>query len=145
PAIAFYQNVLALQWAVGETDPQQLTSGKPLVYGFVDGIDVSGPGRIKLKGWMASTTGPVPESLMIRLNGKAYPAEQMTRVKRADVVKRFGVADGQCGFHADFRIPAVNTLVDLRDMIVSGGLTDADTTLRQSDRVSYAIRTGQVE
>ncbi len=146
PAIAFYQNVLALQWASGDMDPGELASGRPLVYGYVDGIEVAGSGRVRLRGWMASTTGPAPEMLEIRLDGNAHEARDMARIKRGDVVKRFGVRDEQCGFHADFLIPGVESAMDLKGMAVMGGLPGAaaDTALRQSDRVVMAIQSGEL-
>lgn len=145
PAIAFYQDVLALQWAAGTTKDLDFSDGKPRVYGYVDGVDLQAPGKIRLKGWMASTgEQKAPEALAIQLDQSVHPATQIRRFKRADVAKRFGVRDPECGFYATFELPGVDALTDLKDMVVLGGLIDhaADTILRQSDGLATTIRTG---
>lgn len=146
PAIAFYQDLLALQWATGSTMGFDFSDGKARVYGYVDGVDLEAPGKIRLKGWMASTGEQKPPvALAIQLHESMYTATQIRRFKRADVAKRFGVRDPECGFYATFDLPGVDTLTDLKDMVVLGGLADdaADTVLRHSDGLVAAIHTGE--
>lgn len=145
-AIAFYQDVLALQWASGSTKDLDFCDGKTRVYGYVDGISLMAPGRIRLKGWMASTGEQLPpEALAVQLGGSLHAPTRIQRFKRKDVAKQFGVRDPECGFYATFDVPAVRELTDLKGMVVLGGLAAdaADTVLRQSDRVATAVQTGE--
>lgn len=146
PAIAFYQDVLALQWASGSTGALDFSDGMARVYGYVDDAVLEVPGRIRLKGWMASTREhEPPQALAVRLNDKVHVASKISRYKRDDAAKRFGVQDPECGFYATFELPGVKALADLEGMQVLGGLSDqaADTALRQSDRLVMTIRTGR--
>lgn len=145
PAIAYYQDVLALQWASGSTKNLALSDGKARVYGYVDGVSLESPDRIRLKGWMASTgEQKPPEALAVQLGDSVHVATQLRRFKRADVAKRFGVRDPECGFYATVELAGVNALTDLKGMIVLGGLVEqaADTVLRQSDGLATTIQTG---
>lgn len=142
PAIKFYQNVLALQWASGSGKVLDLAQGTPLVYGYVDEVTVETPGKVLLKGWMASTEGPYPTHLALEAGGERYPAASIRKFKRADVVKRFGLDDVECGFHATFDVPGVQSLAGLREAKVRSGLSAAhvDTLLRHSEKVSVALK-----
>ncbi len=142
PAITFYQEVLALQWASGSTQLMELSDGKARVYGYVDEAVMEAPGKVRLKGWMAGTHEQSPESLALRLGGTTHVAQGVRHFQRKDVVKRFGVRNADCGFQATFEIPAVRTLADLRGMEVLGGLSgeQAGTALRQSDKLVLTLK-----
>lgn len=143
PAIEFYQEVLALQWASGSTKELDFSGDRARVYGYVDDAVLESPGKVRLKGWMASTREPRPEVVVLKLGDQTHPARQVRRFARKDVAKRFGVRDPECGFYATFDLPGVDTLADLKDMVVLGGLADqaADTVLRQSDGLVATIHT----
>ncbi len=142
-AIKFYQNVLALQWASGSGKVLQLAQGTPLVYGYVDEMAVETPGQVALKGWMASTEGPYPTHLVLEAGGERYLPVSVRKLKRTDVVKRFGLDDPQCGFQATFDVPGVQSLAGLRDAKVRSGLSadGVGTLLRHSEKVAVALKT----
>lgn len=142
PAIAFYQDVLALQWASGSGRALDLSGDEARVYGYVDGVDLKGGGRVRLKGWMGGTRGVAPETVALQLGESTHAAREIRRFKRADVAKRFGIVDPECGFYATFEMPAVKALVDLDGMVVLGGLRgqSASTALRQSEKLVATIR-----
>jgi len=144
-AMDFYQSLLALQWATGSTRDIDFSKGQVCVYGCVDGVELKEPGRVRLKGWMASTDGQSPESLALRIGDSVHVAKRMRRFKRKDVANRFGVTDPECGFDADFRIPRVEDLSDLGGLEVIAGLpgTEPETPLRQSEQVRLAMRSGK--
>lgn len=141
-AMEFYQNVLALQWATGSTQNLDFSDGKALVYGFVDSVEIKEPGRIRVRGWMASTDGTFPEELVLRSGKATHAARRIRRFKRRDVANRFGVSDPECGFFAVFRIPGIHTPQDLQDMQLLAGLAGDDpvTPLRQSEQVTLAMQ-----
>jgi ABC-type polysaccharide/polyol phosphate transport system ATPase subunit len=144
PAIDFYQEVLALQWASGSTQELDFSGDRARVYGYVDDAVLESPGKLRLKGWMASTREPRPEKVALRLGDKTHPARNIRRFERKDVAKRFGVRDPEPGFYATFDLPGVATLDSLGDMVVLGGQPgqEAETVLRQSDKLVVALRTG---
>jgi ABC-type polysaccharide/polyol phosphate transport system ATPase subunit len=144
PAIEFYQEVLALQWASGSTQELDFSGDRARVYGYVDDAVLESPGKLRLKGWMASTREPRPEKVALRLGDKTPPAQNIRRFERKDVAKRFGVRDPEPGFYATFDLPGVATLDSLGDMVVLGGQPgqEAETVLRQSDKLVVALRTG---
>ncbi len=143
PAIEFYQELLALQWASGSTRELDFSGDCARVYGYVDDAVLESPGKVRLKGWMASTREPRPETVALRLGDHTHPAQEIRRFKREDVVKRFGVRDPEPGFSATFDVPGVTTLGGLGDMVVLGGPPGqvAETVLRQSDKLVVALRT----
>jgi energy-coupling factor transporter ATP-binding protein EcfA2 len=145
PAIAFYQELLALQWASGSTGELDLSGNESRVYGYVDDAVLESPGKVVLRGWVASTRNPAPDTVAVRLGGATHAARHIRRFKRDDVIKRFGVRELECGFYATFELPGVATLKDLEGMVVLGGLPSRvpDTVLRQSDRLVLSIRTGR--
>jgi hypothetical protein len=145
PAIAFYQELLALQWASGSTGELDLSGNESRVYGYVDDAVLESPGKVVLRGWVASTRNPAPYTVAVRLGGATHAARHIRRFKRDDVIKRFGVRELECGFYATFELPGVATLKDLEGMVVLGGLPSRvpDTVLRQSDRLVLSIRTGR--
>jgi hypothetical protein len=143
PAIEFYQEVLALQWASGTTQELDFSGDRARVYGYVDDAVLESPGRVRLKGWMASTREPRPEVVALKLGGETHPAQDVRRFERKDVAKRFGVRDPEAGFYATFDLPGVTALDSLGDMVVLGGPPgQAETVLRQSDKLVVALRTG---
>lgn len=143
PAIEFYQEVLALQWASGSTQELDFSGDRARVYGYVDDAVLESPGRVRLKGWMASTQEPRPEVVALRLGDTTHPAQDVRRFERKDVAKRFGVRDPESGFYATFDLPGVTALDNLGDMVVLGGPPgQAETVLRQSDKLVVALRTG---
>jgi ABC-type polysaccharide/polyol phosphate transport system ATPase subunit len=144
PAIKFYQNVLALQWARGSTKAVDFNDERARIYGYVDGVELEDDGKVRLKGWTASTTDERPEFVALRLGGEVHAMESIKRFKRKDVAQRFGVADIECGFYARFAIPGVKTETDLHGMEVLGGFSEGacDIALRLSDSVTMIIETG---
>jgi lipopolysaccharide transport system ATP-binding protein len=144
PAIEFYQEVLALQWASGSTQELDFSGDRARVYGYVDDAVMESPGKVRLKGWMASTREPRPEVVALRLGDKTHSAQNIRRFERKDVAKRFGVRDPEPGFYATFDLPGVTALDNLGNMVVLGGQPGqaAETVLRQSDKLVVALRTG---
>jgi NAD kinase len=107
-------------------------------------VELEDDGKVRLKGWTASTTDERPEFVALRLGGEVHVMESIKRFKRKDVAQRFGVADVECGFYADFAIKEVKSETDLCGMEVLGGFSEntCDTVLRLSDNVSMIIETG---
>lgn len=142
PAIEFYQEVLALQWASGSTKELDFSGDRARVYGYVDDAVLESPGKVRLKGWMASTREPRPDVVALRLGDAIHPAQTLRRFERKDVTKRFGVRDPESGFSATFDLPGVATLGELGDMVVLGGQPGqaAETVLRQSDKLVVTLR-----
>lgn len=145
PAIEFYQEVLALQWASGSTRELDFSGDQARVYGYVDDAVLESPGKVRLKGWMASTREPRPEKVALKLGDEIHVARNVRRFERKDVAKRFGVRDPEAGFYATFDLPSVTALEDLGEMVVLGGQPGqaAQTVLRQSDKLVVALRTGE--
>lgn len=145
PAIEFYQNVLALQWATGSTRDLDFSDDRPKVYGYVDAIELEDSGKLRLRGWMTSTGETLPDALVLNIRGETYAMQDIRRNKRDDVAKHFAVKDPHCGFHATFAIPDVEKLTDLQGMEILGGISGQpmEAILRQSDRVNIAISTGR--
>lgn len=144
PAITFYQGLLAAQWASGAAGMDALARGESLVYGYVDEVTVDKEGVVRLKGWMASTDGPHPGHLALEVQGRSYAMGAIRRSKRPDVVRRFGLNDPMCGFHARFSVPEVQSVADLGgDMRILAGVSPdhVDTALRQAESVSIALMT----
>jgi ABC-type multidrug transport system ATPase subunit len=144
PAIKFYQNVLALQWVSGSTKAVDFSDDRARIYGFVDGVELEEDGKVRLKGWTASTSDERPGYVALQLGDQMYAMESIKRFKRKDVTKRFGVTDVECGFYAHYAIPEVTAETDLRGMKVLGGFSEGacDTALRLSDHVTMVIETG---
>ena len=71
-------------------------------------------------------------------------AETTSCIAASYEAKRFGVRDPEPGFYATFDLPGVATLDGLGDMVVLGGQPgqEAETVLRQSDKLVVALRTG---
>jgi ABC-type polysaccharide/polyol phosphate transport system ATPase subunit len=114
-----------------------------LVYGCAEEISLEDGGIVRLRGWITSTDASVPGGLAIEVEGARYPAVEIVRNKRPDVMRHFGLRDAQCGFVASFSVPRLASLADLgHGFRVLGGVTDvvARTPLRIAPGVSAAVR-----
>lgn len=145
PALKFYHQLLARQREQVSIDAEtkDLPTGQ-VIYGCVENI-VLEVGVLHLKGWLASTDGPTPQHLAIRLEGARRPSRRIERYNRPDVVQHLGLVEDGCGFHASFAAPKVQSLADLQDSFeVLGGSDQGTTTtrLRLGPAVLAAIKRG---
>jgi ABC-type polysaccharide/polyol phosphate transport system ATPase subunit len=112
------------------------------VYGCAETIALDG-GMIRIRGWMTSTDGHVPQGLALEIGGIRYQASELQRVDRQDVMRHFGLSDPGCGFTASFPGPDhVDSLHDLDGGLrVLGGATPetANAALRLAPAVSAAL------
>jgi hypothetical protein len=58
-----------------------------------------------LEGWCVDEEGRFPGRLVLEMQGQHYPAEDVTRLKRPDVMRRFGLLSDDYGFRATFKLP----------------------------------------
>jgi hypothetical protein len=80
--------------------------------------------------------------LALDIGGALYTAADITRNKRPDVMRHFGLRDAYCGFRASFPIPGLEKLTDLgSDLRILGGADiHAHTPLRIAPMVTAAVR-----
>lgn len=143
-AIQFYHELLAAQWAFGAKRFADVSGQGPMAYGYVDEVLVPKPGQVLVKGWVAGTAGAHPEHVAMQWNGNHYVSSSFKRIKRADVVRRFGLNDPTCGFHARFKIEGISTAADLgKNAAVLAGLEEdhVDSALRLSEQATQALQT----
>lgn len=147
PALKTYQRVLAGQWALGTS---RGTAGdqnavKEHIYGYVDKLWFD-KGKLGLKGWVTSAEGENPQHLAVEVKGQLHRISDFQRHNRSDVVRRFGLGDGKCGFNATIDVPGVDGPGDLdRSTVVLAGM-DAEnitTALRLAPAIEDTLRTGK--
>ncbi|AWV06411.1 ABC transporter ATP-binding protein [Marilutibacter maris] len=113
------------------------------VYGAVEDIRVDAMrGRVEVTGWMVNAQGGLPEGLALDVDGHRYLAVELTRIRRPDVCKHFGLATDMCGFKAFVPVSGLRVLSDLGpDVRVLGGERheSADAVLRLAPSVSAAL------
>lgn len=73
------------------------------VYGCVESLRIEA-GVAYLKGWMVGADGSVPQGLAIESRGVRHRVDRIERHRRADVVRHFGLRDGEYGFSAEFDV-----------------------------------------
>lgn len=119
-----------------------MAEGGQLVYGCAEKIAFS-EGSICLEGWLTSTGGAPASGLALEVAGVRYPAVELSRNIRPDVMRHFGLRDRTCGFRARFIVPHVGALHDLgRDLQVLGGMRpeQALSPLRIAPAIAAALR-----
>jgi ABC-type polysaccharide/polyol phosphate transport system ATPase subunit len=145
PALKFYHQLLASrreQATIG-AEVGDLLEGQS-VYGCVENIALE-VGVLHLKGWLASTAGPAPRHLVVRLDGTKLQSRRIERYNRPDVVQHLGLVEDGCGFHASFAVPKLNSLRELQGQLEVLGGADRDTAntrLRLAPMVLAAIERG---
>jgi ABC-type multidrug transport system ATPase subunit len=138
-ALQHYHELMASLRA-HENEPA--TPEAQLVYGCAESIDME-DGVIRVSGWITSTDGSPPRGLALEVDGARYHATKVTRSKRLDVMRHFGLGDTQCGFVANFDMPQVAALPELgHDVRVLGGMSagHANTPLRVAPALTTAVR-----
>ncbi len=98
-ALAAYHELMARLREEQGMDP----SLPARIYGVVDQLAVA-DGMFVLEGWWADTNGGLPEALAVRLGGCHYYAEQVDRIRRPEVMSRFGLTHDNYGFRARLRV-----------------------------------------
>jgi len=139
-ALQFYHELMARF----RTGNDASAEGAPLVYGCADHVMLE-KGLLRLRGWLASADGSIPQGVVLEVAGARYPAISLERVPRPDVVRHFGLRDAQCGFIATFQMPGLGSLTDLGVAVrVLGGIDHvaAATPLRMAPAISQAISPG---
>ncbi|WP_202843318.1 ABC transporter ATP-binding protein [Luteimonas saliphila] len=112
------------------------------IYGAVEEIRaLDNAGRFFVKGWMIDDEGAIPSGAALELNGYRYAIQIEARIKRGDVVRHFGLAEEECGFHAIVEVPEATAVQDLVGANVLGGRTaeEADAPLRLGPAVLAAM------
>lgn len=69
------------------------------IYGCIEDL-VFEENAIRLEGWFTDTQGAVPSFVALEIGGQRYPAMRVIPVKRADVMRHFGLAHDGYGFKA---------------------------------------------
>ena len=96
--------------------------GSAQVYGCAEAIARLPDGCFRIKGWLVDTEGRVPGGVVLQVMGRRYVARDVEHHPRADVAGHFGLANAECGFHADVHVPGAESLADLgEDIQVFGG------------------------
>ena len=119
-----------------------MAEGGQLVYGCAEKI-MFAEGSIHVEGWLTSTTGVPASGLALEVGGVRYPALELSRHIRPDVMRHFGLRDRDCGFRARFVVPHIDALPDLgRDLQVLGGMQaeQALSPLRIAPAIAVALR-----
>lgn len=123
-------------------DDGAMAEGGQLVYGCAERISFV-EGDVLLDGWLTSTSGASAMGLALEVGGVRYPAVEISRHVRPDVMRHFGLRDRACGFQARFTIPHVGALPDLgRDLQVLGGVQadQALSPLRIAPAITAVLR-----
>jgi ABC-type polysaccharide/polyol phosphate transport system ATPase subunit len=74
-------------------------------YGRVAKLITRADDVLVLEGWCVDEEGRFPGRLVLEMQGQHYPAEDVTRLKRPDVMRRFGLLSDDYGFRATFKLP----------------------------------------
>jgi lipopolysaccharide transport system ATP-binding protein len=90
------------------------------VYGCVEEFVVD-DSMVRLKGWMVSVDGSVPDGLALEVRGIRHLAESVVPGERPDVKRHFGLKNSGYGFVAEFRIEGVGRTPLGADVRVLGG------------------------
>jgi ABC-type polysaccharide/polyol phosphate transport system ATPase subunit len=123
-------------------DEGAMAEGGQLVYGCAEKIAFEG-GSVRVEGWLTSTSGEPACGLALEVAGVRYPALELSRHVRPDVMRHFGLRDRACGFNARFEVPHVGALPELgRDLQVLGGMQadQALSPLRIAPAIAAALR-----
>jgi ABC-type polysaccharide/polyol phosphate transport system, ATPase component len=143
PTLEHYHDLMAsLRSTTGEALPEVSGVVGHLVYGCAERISLD-DGVIHLHGWITSTNGSSADGLALEVGGARYAAMDITRNKRPDVARHFGLRDQYCGFTASFAVPKLTALANLgAGLRVLGGSDDANahTQLRIAPAVNAAVR-----
>ncbi len=126
PALKFYHEHLARlrqDASIGD-EVKGLPAGQS-IYGCVENVQLE-VGRLQLKGWLASTDGPTPKCLVVRVDGAEFAPRRIERYARPDVVKHLGLVEDGCGFRASVVIPKLKSLAELHERLEVLGGADAD-------------------
>lgn len=91
------------------------------IYGIVARLSIAN-GMFAVEGWWAATDGGVPEALALQLHGRRYFAETVNRVRRPDVMSRYGLTHEEYGFRAQFRVAGEVGVEDLAGVKVLAGM-----------------------
>jgi lipopolysaccharide transport system ATP-binding protein len=127
------------------SDVEQQHAEEPagyLVYGCAEQLELEN-GIVSLRGWLTSTDGSVPEGIALESAGVVYPAADILRNNRQDVMRHFGLRDPNCGFTASFRIPQLAALSDLGShlrILAGPDSAHTHTPLRIAPAVTAAVR-----
>lgn len=74
-------------------------------YGRVSKLIAWEDDSLVLEGWCVDEQGRFPGRLVLEMQGQHFPAEGVIRIKRADVMRRFGLLNDDYGFRATFKVP----------------------------------------
>lgn len=99
------------------------------IYGRVAKVVDRKDGVLVLEGWCVDSEGRAPEVLALQLRGLQHLADEVVRISRPDVKKRFGLVRDDCGFRASFLVPGVPATADMGGMrVLAGGRAGRATT-----------------
>lgn len=143
-SLQHYHELMAQLRSQGQqADDGQAAINGHIVYGCAESITLEG-GIVQLRGWITSADGSVPEGLVLEVSDTRYPAIEIARGSRPDVMRHFGLRDPQCGFTATFKVSRLASLQELGGGVrVLGGANNqsASTPLRIAPAISQALRT----
>lgn len=145
PGLKFYHGHLAKlreQAASGLPDSAEAEQAGQSIYGCVENITLE-MGLLHLKGWLASTDGPLPKHLVIEVDGARFGMRKSERYNRPDVVEHLGLSEDLCGFRASFAVPGLESVEVLGrvGLQVFGGISAelAHAPLRLGPAVKAAL------
>jgi lipopolysaccharide transport system ATP-binding protein len=141
PALSHYHELMA-SLRTQDGSVEVASEGGQLIYGCAETIAIEN-GLVCLQGWVTSTDGSMPQGLVLEAGGARYPATDIARKDRPDVMRHFGLRESECGFSARFAVPHAATVADLgASLRVLGGSThaSADTQLRIAPSIMLALR-----
>lgn len=140
-ALKAYHGLMAKLREGQGPDPRHGDLSEPRIYGVVDKLSVA-DGMFALEGWWADTSGGLPETLVVRLRGRHYLAEEVDRIRRPDIMVRFGLTHDNQGFRTRFRVAEAVNAEDLAGMQVLAGMRvgHADTPLLLGARVRKLLK-----
>jgi len=142
PSLKFYHEHLArLREQAVQGLPGSIDMGGQTIYGCVESL-VLEMGVLHLQGWLASTDGPLPQQLVIEVDGARFEMRSIERYNRPDVVAHLGLSEDRCGFRASFVVPQLKSAAELRGLGVFGGISaeHANAPLRLAPSVLTTLQ-----
>ena len=121
-SLKYYHELLAKFRAGQEIESALPAPAAAQIFGAVESIAFD-QGQCIVKGWFIDTEGVVPAAVSIEVNGRRFPADKITSMRRPDVMQHFGLSTDACGFLATIPVPGMSRLAELgaADFRVLGG------------------------
>lgn len=111
--------------------------GAVRVYGRIARLVARQDDAVVLEGWCVDSEGRFPEELVVEAQGRHFSAQSVTRLKRPDLMQRFGLLDDDYGFRATFKLPGLGGAGDIGpvQVLASPRLDRLGTALQMAPEV----------